>query len=1244
MLKRWLVIAAWIAGGAGALLAAIWLALWALAASDWGRTQVQELIASELKQATGAEFTLGDLAGNPLTNLRLSDLRLIRQGRVLAQAAEVELRYNPLALLGGRIRLSRLRLVRPRIDLPLDLPAGSAPAAGPLPLAFSIARLEIVDGALVANGRLGQLESVGGVNLEGSFLLSSAGPSLEANLSYAELRLTGRPQPAALQAGLKLNGLRLDVASLGLHSGPSRLEARGTVHFGKQPVLRAQAWGRVADWRLLAQYYPDFAPAPEPVDFNLEANGNLADLHLTAELRQQDGRLDLSAQVNLEQPALKAKAALRGLDLAQAGLSPEPVSLRGQLSLDSQGWPGLPESRGTLDLEIANPVWGQWRGKSLVVKARQDGRALNLDRLLAQTDFGGLEAQGVLELPHGGRPFAANGEIVLTNLGVPPPLAASVPEPFATASLNGRLRVAARGQDLDLDLRLEPSRLGGEAQIQRLAARGGRAAGAWRLDEVELEADWLRLAARGQAGLETAELDWDLSCPDLERLLKTLASLGLSTPLEPSGSLQAHGRLRGPWTGPGLDLTLTGRDMALGAASVGQAVLEINSPAATLPFRGQAKLLLTDLAGGDLSWQEVRADLTADPGGPRLSLAGRGPQLEFALALSGPGPLALPLRVRLSGLSLKPAGHKTWQQAGQADLNLGQEAVELGGLVLTQAAQRMELSGRGSLTGPLQASLRLADTLLEPWLPARRLPPGSRLDLSADLTGSLAQPRLQLKGRLHGMEWRRLGTVAVDFKGQLDDEALVLDGQAKLGADPVLAIKVGLGLDTSLQPPHLALTARGLDAEATAKDLPLSLLGPLMPGLRVSRGRLDLDLRAKGALARPELSGRLELNDGALLIASTGQRITDLDLKLSARGREIVLVEGGATSGGRLVMSGRLVLPEADDAGWVELKAKGPDLLVGLGALGQVTTDLDLELAGAVATPQIRADLRPRSAVIHARHTPPASLSDVVMLNPGQKPPPLLTQGGKAPRILFPGILGGISMVAKVDVGQALRIEVDEGWVVLGGVVTVKKASHGPLVFHDSFTTDNGAIFVESRRFVVTHGEFAFAGKDAPDPDLNVDVQYRTGANQIFITVQGSAFTPLLQLSSEPPMSQADILSTIIFGRPAASLNAGESRTLSAQALALLGQGSRREIEKILGPALSPDVVTVHSDASSGSSLEAGKYLSSDLYLRYRQNLGSEGGQNIGLEYRINEWLSLDSQVGTTRDSGVDVIFSWEFN
>ncbi len=1249
MPRRALKIAAWALAGAALLLGLLWLGLWGLAASDWGRAKILELLNREVEAATGAQLSLGGLEGNPLTNMVLRDVSLHREGRVLARAAEIELRYNPLALWSGRVHLGRLRLVRPWVGLPLDLPR--APDGGPSPgLVLTIARLEVVDGALEAGGELGPLHRAENVQLEGGFSLDARGPRVEAHLAWADLHLAGLDAPVAVSGWLAADADRLDLQSLLVQAGSDRLEASGHYLWGKTPRLALKARGRVTDWRGLAGWSPTGAPPPEPVDYQLEASGPLGACQVKLGLMAAQGRLDLAGRINLDQPGLELKARFMDLDLARLGLSRETAHLGGELELTSRGWPGLGLGQTRLDLRLDQAVWREWRAKSLTLRlVREDGHCL-IETLELTGDQGRLQARGELIAPEtgaGGVAFwRARGQVAFQDLAPPPDLLAELPEPLRQARLNGVLRgqgdLDAAG-DAALDLELDRSPLGAELELGGLRASGGRQAGKWLLNTLELTASGMELKTQGRADAQGADLAWELAVADLARLRPVVGLWWEQVPPDLAGGLQARGRLRGPWSGPALDVQAQGRDLDLGRGVLRRAEVVLSAPDVVSHRQGRAEVRLEGLEAGDLPWDQVRAELIADGRQANLRLNARGPRLDLTLNATCPTPLQTPLRCDLSGLSLTPAGGATWRQQGQSAMVVGARHLDLDRLVLSQGRQKLELAGQVTPGGTVRAALKLQDGEPAAWLPERGLPETTRLELGAELTGTLVEPVLRLEGVLHGLAWRRVGEGLVRFNGRLGGGELSLAGRITWAQQPVLDLDATLGLAASLNPPNLALTGDGLNARLTGKDLPLHLLAPTMRGVRVLGGRLDLDLKAQGDPTDPRLEGVVALNGGHMVITPTGQRINDINLAFAARGREIVLTRGEADSGGHLSLRGRMVLPWKD-AGLVELKAQGKDLLVGLGALGQVVTDLDLDLDGTPAAPKARALLHPSQAVIHPKVAPPAALGDVVILRPGQAPPPLDTEVHKAPRIHFPEPFHNLTLDALVDLGPGIRVVVDEGWVSLLGKVRVTKAPGGPLVFWDRYTTDNGVIMVESRRFVVTGGSFTFEGRDRPDPALNVDVQYRGGGSQIFITLQGTAFEPQLQLSSEPPMSQADILSVIIFGRPAAGLNAGETRQLSAQALALVGQGSRREIEKILGPALSPDVFTVHSEVSTGSALEAGKYLSSDLYLRYRQNLSGEGGQNVGLEYRINDWLSLESQVGTTRDSGVDAILNWDFN
>src|SRR5207247_9885044 len=60
---------------------------------------------------------------------------------------------------------------------------------------------------------------------------------------------------------------------------------------------------------------------------------------------------------------------------------------------------------------------------------------------------------------------------------------------------------------------------------------------------------------------------------------------------------------------------------------------------------------------------------------------------------------------------------------------------------------------------------------------------------------------------------------------------------------------------------------------------------------------------------------------------------------------------------------------------------------------------------------------------------------------------------------------------------------------------------------------------------------------------------YRTPGYRITVHITGSADKPNLLFTSDPPLEQADILSVILFGKPARELGRGQSLALQQQAL-----------------------------------------------------------------------------------------------
>ena len=433
-----------------------------------------------------------------------------------------------------------------------------------------------------------------------------------------------------------------------------------------------------------------------------------------------------------------------------------------------------------------------------------------------------------------------------------------------------------------------------------------------------------------------------------------------------------------------------------------------------------------------------------------------------------------------------------------------------------------------------------------------------------------------------------------------------------------------------------------VDISLKGRDLPVHLFQPLVSGVSQLDGKLGAHITARGPWRNVELSGNATLAGGACLVDSTGQLFKGLNARLNLNGRKVSIEYCSLSSKGEMKLSGQAELPGRDRAGLLDLRLVSKDFMVLVGNYGEADLDTDITLTGDFKHPELKGVIRPEAMRLTIMERPSDDLDDVVILSPGQKPPPIRqdrTLGEFNPK----GFLGSALVDLKLDLSRGLKIEAKQGWLDVSGGAAVYKEPFEPMRFRDEIILDQGLVMLSGKRLKINEGSVDFGDKTIPDPALNMEATYSANSATIFITVAGTAQNPNLQLTSQPPMSRTDILSTIIFGKPANSLSADQNNRFQGAALALLGQQGVNMMRKVMGDTLTPDVVTVHNQDSGSSALEAGKYLSADLYLRYRQDLGEDGGRNVGLEYRLKPWLSLESQVGTTRDTGVDVIFNFDF-
>jgi len=225
--------------------------------------------------------------------------------------------------------------------------------------------------------------------------------------------------------------------------------------------------------------------------------------------------------------------------------------------------------------------------------------------------------------------------------------------------------------------------------------------------------------------------------------------------------------------------------------------------------------------------------------------------------------------------------------------------------------------------------------------------------------------------------------------------------------------------------------------------------------------------------------------------------------------------------------------------------------------------------------------------------------------------------------------------------------------VELTGDVEARKAPRGELRLFGRIEPVPGRGFVEQfgRSFDITGGEVLLNG---PMQDHTVDVRtsYRARSQApssaesdvvVHLDVQGTAEHLSLTLSSEPSLSETEIVTYIATGRDPTAAQTG-TVTGRSDATALARDIGLSQVSSALESAarsrIGLDVLQLRFDALQGATLVAGRYLDPSLYVGFRQPLQSQeaGGATAGreartrveLEYEAYRWLVLNLQGETS--------------
>ncbi|MBN2896213.1 MAG: translocation/assembly module TamB domain-containing protein [Campylobacterales bacterium] len=221
---------------------------------------------------------------------------------------------------------------------------------------------------------------------------------------------------------------------------------------------------------------------------------------------------------------------------------------------------------------------------------------------------------------------------------------------------------------------------------------------------------------------------------------------------------------------------------------------------------------------------------------------------------------------------------------------------------------------------------------------------------------------------------------------------------------------------------------------------------------------------------------------------------------------------------------------------------------------------------------------------------------------------------------------------------QTLRYKTDMADLDLNLDLTLWKEPRRPLELLGLLRLDKGLVYTPTAELSMRKSELYFAGGEKINPYLNLHLYYAIDNKEIDIYATHTLSSPVLLFTSNPAMSQSDILSYILFGAPASSSfesEEGASSQISTANL-LLGTGFKELIGDTTG--LRIDRLNLLSTKEGNVGFEIGTRLNKDTRVVFK----SDDIFSMVLQWQLSSNLQVHVDVMET-GQGINLIYVREF-
>lgn len=583
----------------------------------------------------------------------------------------------------------------------------------------------------------------------------------------------------------------------------------------------------------------------------------------------------------------------------------------------------------------------------------------------------------------------------------------------------------------------------------------------------------------------------------------------------------------------------------------------------------------------------------------------------------------------------------TWQQNRPAPFSLEANLVSFGPWCLTQPGANICLQGerKQKIWNARLDGHNLSLAMLENWAPSHlKIHGRSNIEINLHYI-----PKDKLTGNL-------LIGIPDGFRLEIAEK----EQSFQFGAGKMQASLNTAGLEANLHLPaaelgdlalHLNLPdwnalsglqpAQALTGHLKASLTSLAQLNGFFLDYPNLTGSIKTNLNFDGTIGTPVVSGETLINQASAVIPALGIKLENINLRAYSKTGSQVDYQLSARSGkgDPLNITGYTLLQMPD--GWpTKLNIRGnnfqlanlPDVKV------DISPSLDIEVQGR------RIDLNGEITIPHARFRPrtlPATSvapsRDVIIVDQDELP----------------------TIAERWKIYSHVRLILGD-YVYFDGF-GLRGELKGKLLLIDEpgkFTIGQGEINITEGTYKaygqdakIRRGRLMFANTVVDNPGIDLEAVREVDTVTAGVRVRGTLKEPELSLFSEPAMSESDIISYFLLGRPMQTTENGEGQQLQKALLAARLAGGELFVDQT-GIYSYIDELSFEADKMTGqTSLVAGKYLSPKLYMRYVTGI-IESSSIVEIHYKLSKHLRVQTEAGYRGSSsvtGADIYYTIEY-